>query len=532
MSQLYNEFWKENQQLISLHIFLEIIILPIEIAIFSGFTKYLFKSLSDRNFKRFIRLFMLFIFFLTLLQIIYGIKEYVDNKVTPKVQVFIRGRCTNKYLRENKEDFQNSEVMNKIVHLPKSFYANYESVLKFWIPFLSAFFFYTIFLCWVNINVGIISIFMFSTLITLFLIVFQKLTFYSNNVFKENQELLSYYEDTIVNNETIQNYNNYTYELKKLNEKEEKYEQKRLSFVFYINLTRYCFIVFLFVFLIIIFFYLYELMNKNPKKLPPWKFITFVSILFFIVRMIIGQLVYFLRVVTYRGNINISDNLTIILKETNKNVKLNNYTIEIKNITFSYPKNMNKIILDNFSLVIPENSNLLIKGSIGSGKSTIGRLLSQSYKPQKGNILIGGIDLYSIPKEQYTNFIFIMSQNTILFSNKSVFENICYPFEKKVNKNILDKFNLPSSFLDILDQKVIHQGTNISGGQKRMIYIIRAFLHKAPVVILDEPTDSLDEKTTMVIISLLKQIIKEKTLICISHDSRLFSIFSRQIELS
>ena len=65
---------------------------------------------------------MLFIFFLTLLQIIYGIKEYVDNKVTPKVQVFIRGRCTNKYLRENKEDFQNSEVMNKIVHLPKSFY--------------------------------------------------------------------------------------------------------------------------------------------------------------------------------------------------------------------------------------------------------------------------------------------------------------------------------------------------------------------------------------------------------------------------
>ena len=50
---------------------------------------------------------------------------------------------------------------------------------------------------------------MFSTLITLFLIVFQKLTFYSNNVFKENQELLSDYEDTIVNNETIQNYNNW-----------------------------------------------------------------------------------------------------------------------------------------------------------------------------------------------------------------------------------------------------------------------------------------------------------------------------------
>ena len=93
------------------------------------------------------------------------------------------------------------------------------------------------------------------------------------------------------------------------------------------------------------------------------------------------------------------------MKETNKNIKLNNYTIEIKNITFSYPKNMNKIILENFSLVIPENSNLLVKGSIGSGKSTIGRLLSQSYKPQKGNILIGGIGLFRFKRTIYKFYL-------------------------------------------------------------------------------------------------------------------------------
>ena len=102
---------------------------------------------------------------------------------------------------------------------------------------------------------------------------------------------------------------------------------------------------------------------------------------------------------------------------------------------------------------------------------------------------------------------------------------------KLKNKNILSKYNLPSSFLKILDQKVLHNGINISGGQKRMVHILRAILHHSPIVILDEPTDSLDEKSTIVIIELIRELIKKKTVICISHDNRLKSVFTRSIEL-
>ena len=125
----------------------------------------------------------------------------------------------------------------------------------------------------------------------------------------------------------------------------------------------------------------------------------------------------------------------------------------------------------------------------------------------------------------------MMSQNTILFSNKTIFENICYSYKDLPQKDILKKYNLPESFLKILDQKVLHHGTNISGGQKRMVHILRIVLNPSPIVILDEPTDSLDEKTSNIIISLIEQLKKERTVICISHDERLNSIFSRIIHL-
>ena len=261
------------------------------------------------------------------------------------------------------------------------------------------------------------------------------------------------------------------------------------------------------------------------------KFITFITLLFFIVRFILTLIYHFQKTVQTQGTIIDIESLFIRKDNLIEKKELKNYHINFNDIVFSYPSNPSNIILKNFSLSIPYRSNILIKGGIGTGKSTIARLLALWYKPQKGSITIGDVDIYSIPKKQYKDIFYMMSQNTMLFSDKTIFENICYSYKKLPSKDILKKYKLPESFLKILDQKVLHHGTNISGGQKRMVHILRIILNNTPIVILDEPTDSLDEKTSDVIISLIEELKKEKTIICISHDDKLNSLFSRVIRL-
>ena len=113
-----------------------------------------------------------------------------------------------------------------------------------------------------------------------------------------------------------------------------------------------------------------------------------------------------------------------------------------------------------------------------------------------------------------------------------MFENICYEAGIKAKKSILDAYELPSTFLEILDKKVIENGINISGGQKRLIYILRALLHRAPIVILDEPTDSLDKTSCEYIYKAIRQLQKSKTVICISHDSKMSTLFERVYEMN
>lgn len=133
------------------------------------------------------------------------------------------------------------------------------------------------------------------------------------------------------------------------------------------------------------------------------------------------------------------------------------------------------------------------------------------------------IELWNIPKKLLHENLYYMTQNTNLFSNKTVLENIFYKQNFDLKK--LDKLNLPYSFTKNYNKKVLQSRINISGGTKRLIHVLRCFIHSAKIIIMDEPTDSLDEKTSEIVMDLIKVLQKEKTVICISHDSRLNNLF-------
>ena len=111
MNQWYLEFWRKNKKIIHTHIFVTIIIPPIEILLLTIYTKKLFKSLQDNNFDLFVKLFIGFVVFLTILQGLYAWKEYLDNQITPKVQTFIRNKCMYKYISQNRDTFKTMNVI-------------------------------------------------------------------------------------------------------------------------------------------------------------------------------------------------------------------------------------------------------------------------------------------------------------------------------------------------------------------------------------------------------------------------------------
>ena len=525
----YYDFWNENKTTVAMHVAVTIFIIPLEIVLFSIFTKKIYQCLVDSNFKKFIRLFIIFFIFLAILQLLYGWKEYLDNVLTPKIQMFIRQNYMKRMIPQNHDNYNQAEIMNQISYMPKNFYQNYDHILRFWIPLFSSFFFYVMFIFWNDWKIGIITFIYFFVLLVGFTYAIIELSNYSNFVYEEGENLLQQYENVLYNDETVKTFNTEEEEINQLNEMETEYDKERESFMLYTNLTKFAFLLFSVSYILFLFFYMYRKMLITPKAYPAWKFVIFITILFFMIRFILSTLGYLPKTVQLYGSLQQLNTMDLKYPSKNQDVnntdEIENYDLSIDNVDFHYPT-VSRNILENFSVHIPYRSHLLVKGRIGVGKSTIMRLLLRWYQPQKGSITIGGKSIYSIHGDTYSKTIYMMSQNTNLFSNRTVLENILYNSKEKITATELSKrFELPKNFREILNKEVLHHGINISGGQKRLIHLLRCFFHPAKIFILDEPTDNLDEYLTNIVLKLIEKLQKNHTVICISHDDRVRSIF-------
>lgn len=209
--------------------------------------------------------------------------------------------------------------------------------------------------------------------------------------------------------------------------------------------------------------------------------------------------------------------------ESIKNIKkYPNVEVKFENVSFNY-KDSGRKILDNVNLTVKPNDRIAIVGDIGSGKSTIVKMIMKLLVPQKGNITINNKNINLInPIELYHN-IGMMPQNPTLF-NRSIMDNIRYGFtnvsKEKVIK-LLKEFNVYNNFSNMengLDTIVGKNGSKLSGGQKQIVWFLRVYLKNPPLLILDEPTASLDINTKKTMSGLIESVMKNKTLIMVSHD--------------
>jgi ATP-binding cassette, subfamily C, bacterial LapB len=209
--------------------------------------------------------------------------------------------------------------------------------------------------------------------------------------------------------------------------------------------------------------------------------------------------------------------------------------IEFKDMSFTYPDQNFKALKD-VSLKISPGERVGIIGAIGSGKTTLGKLLLGLYEPESGMVGVDGTDIRQIDPSELRRFIGCVPQDVTLFRG-SVRDNIVLGCDFASDGDILRAAEL-SGLMDIVkthpqgfDMPVGEQGRLLSGGQRQVVAMARALLLDPRILILDEPTSSMDARTEAGLRSRLSQIISGKTLVLITHRASLLSMVNRIIVL-
>ena len=200
--------------------------------------------------------------------------------------------------------------------------------------------------------------------------------------------------------------------------------------------------------------------------------------------------------------------------------------IEMKNIYKSFGKDHNeRKIFENFSFTIPKGDMVAIMGKSGSGKTTLLNIIGGLESIDKGTYLFNGKDVSKFNEKELLQFrrknISFIFQNFALINEYSVMDNILLPLKYRYGN--IDKKKLASAreLLDkldigyVCDQKI----DNLSGGEKQRIAIARSLISNTNVILADEPTGALDEKSGYMIMELFKQMKNiGKTIIIGTHD--------------
>ena len=209
-------------------------------------------------------------------------------------------------------------------------------------------------------------------------------------------------------------------------------------------------------------------------------------------------------------------------KETNKKVlKKENAkgNIEFKNIEFGYDED--KTIIKNFSAIAKAGNKIAIVGPTGAGKTTMVNLLMKFYDIKKGDIIIDGISIHDLTRENVHDLFTMVLQDTWVF-NGTINENIKYNNTKISNEKVQEVCKIVGldHYIKTLSKgydTVLNEVESLSGGQKQLLTIARAMLEEKPFLILDEATSSVDTRTEELVQDAMDKLTNGKTSFIIAH---------------
>lgn len=206
---------------------------------------------------------------------------------------------------------------------------------------------------------------------------------------------------------------------------------------------------------------------------------------------------------------------------------------QFRGLGFAYPRT-GRPVLQGVNLDIQQGEKVAVVGRIGSGKSTLVKLMVDFFEPTEGSILIDDTDMRQIDPADLRRNVAYMGQDTALMSG-TIRDNIVMGQQQATDEEVLKIAEL-TGVHDFVrrnpmgyDAPVGERGEGLSGGQRQSVALARTLLMNAPIIILDEPTNAMDTGTEEMILRNLEQFIKDKTFILVTHKPALLRLVNRLV---
>lgn len=477
------------------------------------------------------------VFLMVFVTIMFRILDEIDAIFMPKLQIYVRMNIVKAILHTYKDKFQEQDLgslIATIVKLPIVIREIVWGIRTYLIPLISTTVCSIIKLLLIHPPLGYMTIGIIIMIISVFYPNFNRCVKYSSSVDADHDILHESISDLFDNLVNIYSMNMSEKEIEKLEKHQYDIITKgRESSKCAVNLkvAMNTFTTVIFLCLILYTYYLFK-----QKKLGIKDMISITITLMYIIDIFTS---FFNDLPDMTLNIGIYNKINHYIKKFNamsptkqKNIKVNKGDIKFKNIGIKYG---DKKIIENFNLNIKPQEKISIVGKIGCGKSTLIKALMKLKELDEGQILVDDVDIKNVDSMSLRSSMLLVQQNPIPF-NRSLYENIVYGNEGVTKEEVLSLFNkydLSSLFGNTkLDDIVGRKGENLSGGQRQAIFLLRILLsNDKKIIILDEPTSSLDENSSVKILKLLKDVMMNRTVIVITHNNALNEYVDRVIRL-
>mgnify|MGYP001261250079 FL=1 len=517
-----------------------IILEPTEIQRFNFIN---FKSYSHNSLIVFLLSFLMIIFLLK--NIISGIIYYFQSKFTFGIMSFLSKKLYSKYIDQDYSEYLENNSSTYI----KNTLGEVQNLIDYFVkPILILFSECILLLCFLILSL-IIEPLGTVFIATIFLIVFSFFNLFTKKYITYMGRLRQSHEKLRIQ---ILQESFGSIKLIKLNDLKKYFSSKFVFSTeqasksagtqdFLLTLPRF-FLEYILVLSVSVFIIIFLQFNETPKVLIPK--IGLLLIIAFRLLPSVNRVQNSIQNLRYSSPFiaNISkeliqhkENFIKISKMQSKEaIKFNN--LEFKDVSFDY--NNKKEIFRKKNIIIEKNSTNLITGISGSGKTTFIDLVMGFHKPNKGKILINKNDIFSFINS-FQSIISYVPQNIFLIDN-TIEKNIALGIEDKfIDKNLLYESIKLSNLNDLianndngLKMMIGENGNKLSGGQKQRIGIARAIYRKSSILIMDEPTSSLDFENSKNIFDTICKLKSKMTIIVISHEINFENLFENVYKIS
>lgn len=520
------DFFRENKRSLVGYLFLSLAIPLGNLALPHYYGKIVDQISKDGNLtdamkKNFFIVFVLWV----VVQSLWAMMSWIDSYFMPAIQGYVRKYLVQRVLDTYKERYQEQEVgklIAQIIKLPNVLKNFIYQVRNQMLPVIAVLLVSVAYFFYIDTGLGLVGLATISTFFISMYIFSNSCLKYSMKMNDEYNNLHEDISDTLLNLVNVYTSSECDEEIERFIKQQDLFNEQYKNAIRCSSKFRF---FFNFTFLLVFFGvngYAFHLLFNKKIQLPQIVSVLVIS-LYLITEM--THLTNEIDAVAYNlGTIQqIQDSLDKVQGHKSGGTE----KFEVKgDISYENIK-VHHANIDGLNLRIPEGQKVGLVGKIGSGKSTLINILLRLI-PFDGNIKIGDEDTKKFDIDHLRRSIIYAPQQAKLF-NRTVYENVAYGngASREDVKTVFEKYNVPFD----LDYKVGKGGENLSGGQRQLLYLLRCLFRKSNIIVLDEPTNNLDEESKRYIMGILSELMKDKTAIIVTHDPDVLKYVDRIVEM-